>query len=72
MEPRLYMTCAYGCSPDRIESQGRHQCSKCKKWYCDECHKMFLPIDNQNWQETNLMCAQCHYETYKLPKFQQV
>ena len=56
-------SCFYGCWDVAI-----HQCPKCKRWYCDECHEMFLPIDNHTYVETALMCAQCHYETYELPK----
>jgi hypothetical protein len=57
-------SCFYECN-----DVATHQCAKCKQWYCDECYEMFLPVDNQNWQETNLMCSQCHYGTYKASKF---
>ena len=51
------------------QGEGKHQCPKCKQWYCDECREMFLPIDSRFWVETAMMCPQCHYEVHELPKF---
>lgn len=52
------------------EVEGTHQCPKCKKWYCGECRELFLPIDYMFWVETAMMCSQCHYEVYFLPKLE--
>ena len=51
------------------EREGTHQCPKCKRWYCDECYEMFLPIDPRFPAPTAMMCPQCHYEAHELPKF---
>ena len=51
------------------QGEGKHQCPKCKRWYCDACRELFLPIDPMFWVETAMMCPQCHYEVYALPKF---
>lgn len=68
MRVTLEQVCVYY---SECHGKGIHQCPKCKKWYCDDCHELFLPIDNQNWVESNMMCAQCHYTTYEVPKFHQ-
>jgi hypothetical protein len=60
-------SCFYGCN-----DVATHQCPKCNQWYCNECYEMFLPIDNQNWQETNLMCLQCHYGTYEFNRLEAI
>ncbi len=52
------------------EREGTQQCPRCKRRYCAECREMFLPIDPRFWAETAMMCPQCHYEIYELPKFQ--
>lgn len=58
-------SCFYGCF-----DVATNQCPMCRRWYCAECREMWLPIDNQNWQESNMMCTQCHSEVYEPPKFE--
>lgn len=60
------MECLYLC-----EAKVTHQCPKCNRWYCAECHDTWLPIDDHNWPETTVMCTLCRYMIYELPKFRE-
>ncbi len=51
--------------------RGLWECPLCHNFYCEECHEMFLPIDNL-FPNGAKMCSQCHYDVYEKPKFEEV
>ncbi len=55
---------------EECKGEGKHQCPRCKRWYCDECHEMFLPIDARFPAPTATICPQYHYDTSWRPKLE--
>jgi hypothetical protein len=56
---------------EECKGEGKHQCPKCQRLYCDECYEMFLPLDPMfPLAKTALICPQCHYTTHWQPKLE--
>jgi len=57
--------CAYF---EECKGEGEYECPRCHNLFCEECRKMFLPIDPMfATAETAVICPQCHYEVYSRP-----
>jgi len=58
--------CVYASHPDGCHgAKGTHRCPSCKRWYCDDCWGMALPLDAKSFDVPSmLICVNCYYKHY--------